>query len=160
MHSAADKSLQLTAFDEFAGALKVVVYEGQSRDHEKGVTVAADLASADLVLTTYDVLAHDTHYHPDKGIRTYVLRGKKKYEVNVSSNAAMGLLAAIFYINNSQIQNPYMSCNLVRHPEQLLKAVAILTRRSFADNGDPFDAPDVVESVLRYASTSKTSRVF
>lgn len=63
------------------GALKVVVYEGQPRDASgpKGFnnkmtektnapTSALDLASADVVLTTYDTLRNDLHHSPDAGL--------------------------------------------------------------------------------------------
>ena len=78
------------------GAVKVLVYEGQPRDaggpsakkrgkdkktFSESVVSAADLAAADVVLTTYDVLRGDVHHDPlgDAGDRAS--RHVKKYSV-------------------------------------------------------------------------------
>jgi E3 ubiquitin-protein ligase SHPRH len=55
------------------GALKVVVYDGQPqpRPGQKwaaSITTAADLAAADIVLTTYDVLKKDLHHDSDAAL--------------------------------------------------------------------------------------------
>lgn len=64
-----------------AGALEVVTYEGQRRKIGGPAISAASLAAADIVLTTYDVLARDLHHQPDLEERSYALRRQKKYEV-------------------------------------------------------------------------------
>lgn len=66
-----------------AGALRVVAYEGQSRGAGKSrVVTAAELASADIVVTTYDSLAHDIYHVPLSEVHSYPLRHGKKYEVS------------------------------------------------------------------------------
>ena len=42
-----------------------------------------DLASADIVLTTYDTLQKNFHRVRDENSRTYSLRRAKKYEVRL-----------------------------------------------------------------------------
>ena len=49
------------------------------------VVSAADLASADIVLTTYDVLRRDIHHEADPGTQTRTFRRPKAYEVRCSS---------------------------------------------------------------------------
>lgn len=61
-------------------------YEGQSRD--KRPVSAADLASADVVLTTYTVLARDIYLQPDVGNeREHNLRHAKRYEVHTNMDS-------------------------------------------------------------------------
>ena len=58
----------------------MVNYEGQGRN--KRFVSAADLAAADVVLTTYTVLARDIYLQPDVGEeREHYLRHAKRYEV-------------------------------------------------------------------------------
>ena len=51
------------------------------------VVTAADLAAADVVLTSYDVLRRDVNHCPDAGSEEagagHSLRGRKKYEVQI-----------------------------------------------------------------------------
>jgi E3 ubiquitin-protein ligase SHPRH len=78
------------------GALKVVVYHGQPQAGKPsaptpapaataagggGVVTAAQLASADVVLTTYDVLRQDLLRQPDAEEEQRTLRTRKRYEV-------------------------------------------------------------------------------
>lgn len=64
--------------------LKVFVYEGQpqwamERQHPSKVINAMDLAKADIVLTTYDVLRKDLdHCHTENGMN---LRRQKRYKI-------------------------------------------------------------------------------
>ena len=66
------------------GALKLVLYEGQPQPGAGGgggrVVTAAQLAGADIVLTTYDVLRRDIHHCPDGATAARGLRYRKKYE--------------------------------------------------------------------------------
>ena len=64
-----------------AGALDIRTYEGQIQGPTKEVVTAQDLASADIVLTTYDVLAKDIWRQPDPDQAAYSLRREKKYQV-------------------------------------------------------------------------------
>ena len=67
-----------------AGKLKVVVYETThiaSTANAYTALSAHDLASADIVLTTYDTLRVDFHRVRDDNTRSYGLRRPKKYEV-------------------------------------------------------------------------------
>lgn len=65
-----------------AGSLKVVNYEGQGRGRR--LVTAAELADADVVLTTYAVLAHDIYQQPDvDNIREHNLRRAKRYEAKI-----------------------------------------------------------------------------
>ena len=60
----------------------MVLYQGQSRTLGNKAVSASDLASADIVLTTYDALARDFHHQPDPfAQRDFNLRRPKKYEV-------------------------------------------------------------------------------
>lgn len=67
-----------------AGKLKVVVYEvsqiSSSADSYNALS-PHDLASADIVLTTYDTLQKDSHRVRDEHSTSYSLRRPKKYEV-------------------------------------------------------------------------------
>ena len=47
----------------------------------QGVVSAEDLAAADVVLTTYDVLQRDLHHSSDPDQAVKVLRTSKRYEV-------------------------------------------------------------------------------
>ena len=68
-----------------AGALKVVVYEGQKQWALSGgahkVVTAAELAAADIVLATYDTLRRDLNLEP-MASEGRELRRAKKYEVS------------------------------------------------------------------------------
>ena len=67
-----------------AGELKVVVYEVthiSSSIESYNALSAHDLASADIVLTTYDTLRVDFHRVRDDLSTCYSLRRPKKYEV-------------------------------------------------------------------------------
>ena len=67
-----------------AGSLRVVNYEGQGRG--KQFINALELATADIVLTTYTVLAHDIYHQPDvTGAREHNLRHAKRYEVSLKN---------------------------------------------------------------------------
>jgi E3 ubiquitin-protein ligase SHPRH len=65
------------------GSLKVVKYLGQEQpgcSKKNNIVTPYDLAMADIVLTTYDVLRHDFHCNPDRSsIRS--LRYEKRYHV-------------------------------------------------------------------------------
>ena len=81
------------------GALRVLVYEGQPRDaggpvaeakRRRGasalggdgeVVSARDLAEADVVLTTYDVLRHDLHHNPSGSEGRAEGRNRRRYRV-------------------------------------------------------------------------------
>jgi E3 ubiquitin-protein ligase SHPRH len=66
------------------GALKLLVYEGQPQPgagRTAKVVTAANLAAADIVLTTYDVLRRDINHAPDGQGAGHNLRRRKKYEV-------------------------------------------------------------------------------
>lgn len=84
------------------GALKVVTYLGQNKTsldpgtasaaggvgrgrkgkHSgQGVVSAQDLAAADVVLTTYDVLKRDVHHQADPDQQGRTFRTRKRYEV-------------------------------------------------------------------------------
>lgn len=73
------------------GTLKVLVYNGQpqpsfggSKERQKEVIITAeDLAQADIVLTTYDVLRKDVYHDSDLNVdsTSRVLRHRKKYQV-------------------------------------------------------------------------------
>lgn len=67
-----------------AGKLKVVVYEMThmaSSSESYNALSAHDLASADIVLTTYDTLRVDFHRIRDDTSTSYSFRRPKKYEV-------------------------------------------------------------------------------
>lgn len=70
-----------------AGAMRIVVYEGQAQRRAgktTAVVTAADLAAADVVLTTYEVLRRDIHQQAGPGAGAdYAMRRRKKYEVSV-----------------------------------------------------------------------------
>ncbi|KAK9810177.1 hypothetical protein WJX72_006177 [[Myrmecia] bisecta] len=64
------------------GSMKVIVYQGQAaKAAGSAVVTAKDLAAADIVLTTYDVLRRDVHHQPDPQHDQRTLRRRKKYEV-------------------------------------------------------------------------------
>ena len=81
------------------GALRVLVYEGQPRDAggpvaeakrrrgasasggDGSVVSASDLAEADVVLTTYDVLRHDLHHNPSGSEGRAEGRNRRRYRV-------------------------------------------------------------------------------
>ena len=72
------------------GALKVIMYEGQPQPGRTSrcpkIVTAADLAAADIVLTTYDVLRKDLHHDPRNSTSAVeesqrVFRRQKKYEI-------------------------------------------------------------------------------
>ena len=68
-----------------AGKLKVVVYEVThiaSSVESHNALSAHDLASADIVLTTYDTLRVDFHRVRDDNSTSYKFRRPKKYEVH------------------------------------------------------------------------------
>ena len=72
--------------------MKVLVYQGQSQDTKNAqVMSAVDLAAADIVLTTYDVLRRDLNFQP-QDTEARQLRRKKKYEVG-SPLLGLGLWA-------------------------------------------------------------------
>ena len=50
-----------------------------------------DLASADIVLTTYDTLQKDFHRIQDENTRSYSFRNKKKYEVGEQIQECMAI---------------------------------------------------------------------
>lgn len=58
------------------------------------VVTAADLAAADVVLTTYDVLRRDVNHCPDAGSEEagagHSLRGRKKYQASVCKGGLAG----------------------------------------------------------------------
>ena len=65
----------------------MVIYDGQKQGAVGGsaahkVVSAAELARADIVLTTYDVLRRDLNLEP-QAAATRSLRGVKKYEVGL-----------------------------------------------------------------------------
>ena len=58
------------------------LYEGQSRNAGQEEVTPADLASADIVVTTYNTLARDIYHQPDITQEVvHNLRHKRKYEV-------------------------------------------------------------------------------
>ena len=59
----------------------VVVYEGQSQRLNAATVAAAQLAAADVVLTTYEVLRRDLNHEPGEVGAQRSLRYGKKYEV-------------------------------------------------------------------------------
>ena len=68
------------------------MYQGQSQDTKNAqVMSAVDLAAADIVLTTYDVLRRDFNFQP-QDTEARQLRRKKKYEVG-SPSLGLGLWA-------------------------------------------------------------------
>ena len=75
------------ALCSFAGALKVLVYEVSqvsSSADSYSMLSPHDLASADIVLTTYDTLQKDSHRVRDGNSRTYSFRHARKHEVRPS----------------------------------------------------------------------------
>jgi len=63
---------------------------GRAGKHSgQGVVSAGDLAGADVVLTTYDVLKRDVHHLADPDQQSKTFRTRKRYEVP----AALVLLA-------------------------------------------------------------------
>lgn len=71
-----------------AGAMRIVVYEGQAQRRAgktAAVVTATELAAADVVLTTYEVLRRDIHQQPSPGDSgDYRMRNRKKYEVGTA----------------------------------------------------------------------------
>ena len=68
-----------------ADTLRVLEYAGQGAAVKGGAPVSAlDLAAADIVLTTYDILRRDVHHQPDLEVPTCGLRRRKKYEAGNS----------------------------------------------------------------------------
>jgi len=79
-----------------AGALKVLLYEGQSSSRQQGEVTPAQLAAADVVITTYNTLAKDIYHQPDvNGEVVHNLRHKRKYEVHIPSRPALLLPACM-----------------------------------------------------------------
>ena len=75
------------ALCSFADALKVLVYEVNqvsSSADSYSMLSPHDLASADIVLTTYDTLQKDSHRVRDENSRTYSFRHARKHEVRLS----------------------------------------------------------------------------
>lgn len=79
----ADASGLLDTCDTVTGVLSVVEYRGQSQSLTGATSVsAAQLAAADVVLTTYDVLRKDLHHESGETAPQRSLRYGKKYEVS------------------------------------------------------------------------------
>lgn len=73
-----------------SGSMRIITYEGQAQ-REAGrmaaVVTAAELAAADVVLTTYDVLRRDVHQQPSPNdVKEYAMRRRKRYEVGISTS--------------------------------------------------------------------------
>lgn len=79
-----------------ADAMRIVVYEGQAQRRAgktAAVVTAGDLAAADVVLTTYEVLRRDIHQQPaasDSG--DYCMRNRKKYEVRSHRHCSISFI--------------------------------------------------------------------
>ena len=59
------------------------IRKGRKGKHSgQGVVSAQDLASADVVLTTYDVLKRDVHHQADPNQEGKTFRAHKRYEVH------------------------------------------------------------------------------
>ena len=69
------------------------MYEGQAQrraGETPAVVTAADLAAADVVLTTYEVLRRDIHQQAGPGAGAdYAMRRRKKYEVSTCHVASL-----------------------------------------------------------------------
>ncbi len=81
------------------GALKLLVYHGQPQPGlarpagaagtgDGRVVTAADLAEADIVLTTYDALRADLAHQPDLDVEERSFRRPKRYQVGGRGGAA------------------------------------------------------------------------
>jgi E3 ubiquitin-protein ligase SHPRH len=63
--------------------------KGRAGKHSgQGVVSAGDLAGADVVLTTYDVLKRDVHHLADPDQQSKTFRTRKRYEVPAASVVA------------------------------------------------------------------------
>ena len=73
--------------------MRIVVYEGQAQRRAgktPAVVTAANLAAADVVLTTYEVLRRDVHQQAGPGAGAdYAMRRRKKYEVSTCHAASL-----------------------------------------------------------------------
>ncbi|KAL4857890.1 E3 ubiquitin-protein ligase [Chlorella vulgaris] len=68
------------------GSMKLLIYEGQQQPRPgepSRIITAAELAAADIVLTTYEVLRRDVHLSSDEyaSAAARTLRGRKKYHI-------------------------------------------------------------------------------
>ena len=80
------------------------------------VVTAADLAAADVVLTTYDVLRRDVNHCPDAGSEEagagHSLRGRKKYQASVA--VGVSALACADWVWGGSVQYvAYLSTGVV-----------------------------------------------
>lgn len=71
------------SFGEGRKASEGAVGRGRKGKHSGlGVVSAQDLAAADVVLTTYDVLKRDVHHQADPDQQSKTFRTRKRYEVS------------------------------------------------------------------------------
>lgn len=76
------------------------------RHSGQGVVSAEDLAGADVVLTTYDVLKRDVHHQADPELQGKTFRTRKRYEVS----AAAFTVAPIHSMCNLLTKMKYVQC--------------------------------------------------